>query len=142
MLFLEKEKGFSFYILQKGSIKLFKTSEDGTETVIKIVKQGEMFGEVILFEKNHYPVSAAGLMDSTVLMIPKHQFSCLLESEEFRTEFIQGLMNKMRYLTSQLKYLMNHDVEERLFLFLEDHFGSKEQFKINLSKKDVAALTG
>ena len=36
-------------------------------------------------------------------------------------------------------YMMNHDVEERLRLFMKDLDGDCQQFKINMSKKDVAA---
>ncbi|MBN2415295.1 Crp/Fnr family transcriptional regulator [bacterium] len=139
VLFLEGDRGFSFYILAAGSIKLFKTAEGGEETVIKLIKPGEMFGEVILFEADRYPVSAVALTGSRLLMIPKHQFICLLNSEGFRNEFIGGLMRKMRYLTNQLKYLTNFDVEERLFQFLRDQYGTNSEQKIDISKKEIAA---
>lgn len=139
ILFLEGERGFSFYILAEGGIRLFKTAEDGNETVIKIIKPGEMFAEVILFEEEKYPVSAAALTESTVLMIPRHQFTCLLQSEEFRDEFIGGLMRKMRYLAEQMKMLTQLDVEDRFFRFLNEHFGPQTRIRTDLSKKDIAS---
>lgn len=139
ILFLEGDRGFSFYILAEGSIKLFKTTQDGEETVIKLIKPGEMFGEVILFEQDRYPVSAVALTGSKLLMIPKPQFICLLNRETFRTEFIGGLMRKMRYLANQLKYLTNFDVEERLFQFLHDQYGDTGELQIDISKKEIAA---
>jgi len=142
ILFHEGDKGFSFYVLVKGNIQLYKTSEEGKETVIKIIKPGEMFAEVILFEKNHYPVSAVALTDSQLFILPKHQFICLLEEEQFRSEFITSIMNKLRFLTTHIKYLTNYDVEERLFMFLEEQFGKQDKISIKLSKKDVAAAIG
>ena len=142
ILFLEGDKGYSLYILVSGNIQLYKPSPDGKEVVIKIIKPGEIFAEVILFEENRYPVSAVALQKSTVYMIPKHQFICLLESESFRNDFIAALMSKMRFLTGQIKYLTNHDVEERFFLFLKEHYGEKWKIKISLSKKDIAAAIG
>lgn len=142
VLFLEGDKGYSVYILVKGNVQLFKSTSEGKEIVIKIVKPGELFAEVILFEESRYPVSAVALKESLVYLVPKHQFSCLLVDETFRNDFMSGLMKKMRYLTKQIEYLTHHDVEERLFTFLEEHYGRKGNIKVTLSKKDVAAAIG
>jgi len=138
-LFLEGEKGYSVYILVKGHIQLYKTSPEGKEVVIKIVKPGEMFAEVILFERNRYPVSAVALKESLVFMLPKHQFSCLLERSSFRDDFIKNLMQKLHFLTDQIQYLTHYDVEDRFFLFLQEQFGKKENIHCFLSKKDIAS---
>ena len=42
-------------------MQLFKTSADGKEVVIKLVRAGEIFGEVVLFEQDRFPVSACAL---------------------------------------------------------------------------------
>lgn len=141
-LFWEGDKGVSVYILVKGNIQLYKAGPDGREIVIKVIKPGEMFGEVILFEQDRYPVSAVALKESMVFMISKHQFTCLLEKGDFRDDFISSLMKKMRYLADQIQYLTNHDVEDRFFLFLEEQYGRQEQIRSPLSKKDVAAAIG
>ena len=142
ILFMEGDKGYSLYILVDGNIQLFKTTPEGREVVIKVIKPGEIFGEVILFEEDRYPVSAVALKKSRVYLIPKHQFTCLLGNELFRNDFIKTLMKKMRYLTRQIRYLTNHDVEERLFMFLNEQFGDSKQINISLSKKDVANAIG
>jgi len=142
ILFLEGDKGYSIYILVKGNIQLHKTSSDGREIVIKVVKPGEMFAEVILIEEDRYPVSAIALTECQVFILPKHQFSCLLQNEQFRNEFIGSLIQKLRYLADQIQYLTNHDVEERFFMFIEEQYGKKDRIKITLSKKDVAAAIG
>lgn len=142
ILFLEGEKGYSIYILIKGHVQLYKTSPDHKDVVIKIVKPGEIFAEVILFEMDRYPVSAMALKESLVFILPKHQFSCLLENSSFRNDFIQSLMHKLHFLTGQIQYLTNHDVEDRFFLFLKEQFGMKEQIRCSLSKKDIAAAIG
>ncbi len=142
ILFLEGEKGYSFYILVEGSVRLFKSSPDGKETTIKIIGPGEMFAEVILFEEDRYPVSSMALEKSTLFMIPKHQFICLLNDERFRNDFISIIMKKMRYLAKRMQYLSGHDVEQRLFIFLEQQYGNKEKIRVSLSKKDVAAAIG
>jgi CRP/FNR family transcriptional regulator len=141
-LFWEGDKGLTIYILVKGHIRLFKTTSEGKEAVIKVVKPGEMFAEVVLFEQSRYPVSAVALRESLVFMISKHQFTCLLENESFRNDFIGNVMKKLRYLTDQIQFLTTHDVEDRLFMFLEEQYGKKERIVSSLSKKDVAAAIG
>ncbi|MBD3316245.1 MAG: cyclic nucleotide-binding domain-containing protein [Chitinivibrionales bacterium] len=142
LLFREGDKGYSLYILVTGSVQLYKTAPDGREVVIKVVRSGEMFGEVILFEQDCYPVSAVALRNSRLYAIPKHQFSCLLEREDFRRDFMASLMRKMRYLADKIQYLTAHDVEDRLFLFLEEQFGRSAGFVCHLSKKQVAVAIG
>lgn len=142
ILFLEGDKGYSIYVLLKGNIQLYKTSPDGREIVIKVVKPGEMFAEVILFEENRYPVSAMALTPCQLFTLPKHQFLCLLINDQFRDEFIGSLMRKMRYLAEHIKYLTNHDVEDRFLMFLEKQYGGQQRIVTKLSKKDVAAAIG
>jgi CRP-like cAMP-binding protein len=142
ILFLEGEKGHSLYILAQGAVQLYKTTADGREIVIKTVRPGEIFGEVILFEKNLYPVSAVTLEKGLLLRLPKLQFDCLLASDSFRRDFIGMLMSKQRYLTERILYLTSHDVEERFFYFLEEQYGRREEYRVSLSKKDIAAAIG
>lgn len=142
LLFLEGEKGFAIYCCINGRIQLYKTTAEGKNVVIKTIKPGEIFGEVILFESPHYPVSAVALSKGLAFMIPKHQFFCLLERADFRNDFIMLLMKKQRYLANQIKYLTSNDVSRRFFLFLKDNFGISQQIKPDMSKKDVAAAIG
>lgn len=142
ILFLEGDRGYALYLCSQGSIQLYKTSEDGHDVVIKIVRPGELFAEVILFEQERYPVSGMALEESQVLIISKAQFTCLLESPEFRNEFISILMGKMRYLAEKLQYITHHDVEERLRRFLREQYGEREEIVSSLSKKSVAASIG
>jgi CRP/FNR family transcriptional regulator len=139
VLFREGDKGYSLYILVTGLVQLHKTAPDGRDVVIKVVRSGEMFGEVILFEQDRYPVSAVALKNSRLYVVPKHQFACLLAREEFRRDFMASLMGKLRYLADQIRYLTAHDVEDRLLRFLEEQFGRSSRIVCPLSKKQVAA---
>jgi CRP/FNR family transcriptional regulator len=141
-IFSEGQKGHSFFLLASGNIQLSKITPDGREIVIKIIKPGEIFAEVILFEENAYPVNALAIKDSSILMIPKHQFLCLLNDENFRNDFIAALMKKQRYLADQIYYLSTNDVEDRFFRFLKEQYGEKEEYTITLSKKDIASAIG
>lgn len=142
LLFNEGQEGYAVYLLVGGMVQLFKTAEDGRETIIKIIRPGEMFGEVILFEQNSYPVSARALKKSGLVLIPRIQLHCLLNEESFRNDFMRMMMSKQRYLTERILYLTAYDLEERLFRFLSTHYGMKEQYTLSISKKDLASSIG
>jgi CRP-like cAMP-binding protein len=139
MLFHEGDEGGAMYLLAQGTIQLFRTSEDGREVVIRLMKPGEMFAEAVLFERDDYPVSAVALVPSEVFLMPKRQFHCLLEQPGFRREFIANLLAKQRYLADRVYRLAAFDVETRFFSFLRDHWGEREQYTVDISKRDVAA---
>lgn len=141
-IFMEDDPGHSVYICVKGNIQLHKTTPDGRQIVIKIIKPGEIFAEVILFEENRYPVTATALTRCKLLALPKARFHELLNLEDFRHDFIAMLMRKQRYLAEQIKYLTNHDVEERFFHFLTSNYKKRERIRLSISKKDIAAAIG
>jgi CRP-like cAMP-binding protein len=142
VLFHEGDQGHSFFFLASGAVGLYKGAENGKEVVIKIIQPGEPFAEVILFERNIFPVTAIAIKPTIVFVIPKNQFVELLNLENFRNDFISMLMRKQRYLTERIRFLTMYDVEERFFLFLKEHFGIKDRIVFNLSKKDIAAAIG
>ncbi|HPC41686.1 MAG TPA: Crp/Fnr family transcriptional regulator [Spirochaetota bacterium] len=142
MIFLEGEKGSSFFIMVEGSVRLFKSAPDGREVTVKLASPGEIFAEVVLFEKDRYPVSATALADSVLFSMSRPVFETLLDNAEFRDDFISVLMKKQRYLAGRILYLAAYDVEERFFRFLAYHYGKLQSYEITLSKKDFASAIG
>ena len=142
ILFMEESEGHAVYLLVSGSIQLVKTNVDGKETVIKTVKQGELFAEVILFEKPRYPVTAIARTEVEVIELPRAGFLKLLDEPEFRNDFMAMLMAKQRYLAERIQQLTSMDVEERFREFLREHYGEKEAITPDLSKKDIASAIG
>jgi len=139
VLFHEGDRGHAVYLLASGAVSLVKNSADGREIVIKVIRPGELFGEVILFEQGRYPVTAVAVTPGLLLLIPKADFCRLLGREDFRNDFIAVLMKKQRYLAERIRYLTMYDVEERFFLFIRENRGKEAPA---LSKKDIAAAIG
>jgi CRP-like cAMP-binding protein len=142
VVFSEGDSGHSLYILASGNIRIFKSTPDGKETVIKVIGPGELFAEVVLFERDVYPASAVALKNSVVYLLPKRHFYELLDNRDFRNDFLRMLMKKQRYLADQLHALTAYDVEERFVRFLLEHYGKKDEYRILLTKKDIASAIG
>ena len=141
-LFHEGESGNSMFLLIGGNIQLHKNTEDGREVVIRVIKPGDVFAEVVLFERKRYPVSARAVTNAEVLVFPKQGIHRLLAEEGFRNDFIALLMAKQRYLAERIQELTTKDVEHRFFTFLRSQYGERKLIKTPLSKKDIAAAIG
>jgi CRP/FNR family transcriptional regulator len=142
LLFAEGQEGDSLYVLAEGAVQLYKSAQDGREVVLRTLKAGELFGEVVLFESRRYPASAVTLAPSVLLRLTRLQVDCLLAQEEFRADFIAMLMRKQRYLAERILYLTTREVEDRFFDFLAEQYGRRESYDIPLAKKDLAAAIG
>lgn len=138
-LFREGEPCGAVYCLDRGSILLVRSEEEGTETVIRTVLPGELFAEAGLFERKTYPVSARAAAPSRVIGIPRADFLSLLAQADFRGAFLAMLMRRLRYLTDRIQALTAGGVEERLARFLEEHGGRVHHATVEINKKDVAA---
>jgi CRP-like cAMP-binding protein len=140
VIFMEEDRGEALYLLATGMVQLSKSSADGQRrVVVKSVKQGELFAEVILFEQDRYPVTAIAIKTSLCVVVPRIKFMTLLDSPGFRNEFIRLLLRKQRYLTERLRSLVTMEADEKLFHYLRQHYGPKERIVPGISKKDLAA---
>lgn len=139
MLFLQGDHGAHIFILAQGSIRLFQVGSGGREAVLHLVRPGELFAEVVLFESDTYPACAEARENSTVLAIPTAHVHRLLEESTFRRHFMATLMRKIRFLGRHVYVLSSCDVRERLFRFLEGRYGRSTEYTTELSKREVAA---
>ncbi len=54
------------FIIQQGSVKLFKLSAKGSELIIRVFEEGATFNEVPVFDRGSNPVNVAALEDSEI----------------------------------------------------------------------------
>jgi CRP-like cAMP-binding protein len=141
-IFREGESGEAMYLLARGRVSLYKLSPEGQQTVIKVIKAGEVFAEVILFEKRFYPVTAVTLTEILAFRILRRDLLHLLRQEDFRNDFISMLLSKQRYLTEKIQQLTSQDVEQRLRSFLREQYGERGQINAEINKKQLAAAIG
>lgn len=141
-LFHEGAKADAVYVLFSGSMQLIKSDVGGKDVVIRTLKPGEIFAEAILFERDNYPVSAVALKRSTLIRLGRREFFRLLESRDFRDSFLASMMGRLRYLTNLVFRISVYDVETRFCLFLAEQYGKKDEYLLQISKKDIAAAIG
>ena len=138
VLFREGERGHHLYSVQSGLIELSKTLPDGSPVTVRQVQPGELFGEVILFEEERYPVTATVASEAVVSTISRKAFLELMDDPPFRNSFMALLMRKQRYLANHIRLLQNPVVEERIVEYLRNRFGLVNGVQSDVTKRSVA----
>lgn len=141
-IFREGDEGHALFLLNRGRVQLTRMGPDHTAVVIKTVRPGETFAEVVLFEQTRYPVTASALSDSMLFLFPRRDFRHLLRYDDFRDDFIAMLMRRQRFLAERIVEISTTDVEQRLFRFLREQFGDTPRVEPDVTKRDVAAAIG
>ncbi len=142
LVFLEGDKGDRFFFLIEGLVRIYKVADNDREVVLRHIRPGEMFGEVILFNSELYPVNATAQRESVIFSIKRSVFMELFSDESFMKYFVSNLFQKMRYLTERVAFLNAYDVEERFFLFIDEHYGLRPVIEVDLSKAEIAEAIG
>jgi CRP/FNR family transcriptional regulator, cyclic AMP receptor protein len=121
LLFSEGDPCEGLYVVQAGSVKLFKLADSGREQVLVIERAGSTVGELALFDGGPFPASAAAVENSTLLYLPKREFLELCRrNSAVAFAVIRALAWRFRYLTSLVEELSLKEVSHRLARFLRD----------------------
>ena len=144
MLFYEGDYPRYFYLLQSGQIKLYKTNEYGKELIIKTIQPGEFFGYTALIENNNYAFSASAVEKSTLVLVPREDFTDLLyANRDVSASFIRLLANNVTEKESQLLSLAYDSVRKRTaeaLLKVYQEQGKKPE--ISILREDLARMVG
>ncbi|GFP38228.1 CRP/FNR family transcriptional regulator, cyclic AMP receptor protein, partial [Candidatus Hakubella thermalkaliphila] len=65
VLFLEGDKGEALSVIRHGRVKSSKASADGRQQILQILKDGDSFDEVLLFDQGLSPATAEAAEAST-----------------------------------------------------------------------------
>lgn len=120
-LFLEGDSYDGFYIVLKGSIKVYKLNQEGKEFVMHLLHPYSLLADVPMFEGGNYPGHAIATENSLLLFVPQRPFLEFLDhSPALLRKMLGGFAKKIRTLTNRLEDLTLHDVSCRLARYLID----------------------
>jgi CRP-like cAMP-binding protein len=143
IIFLENDIGTNLYFLLSGSIKLYKTNDEGKEAVIHFVEPGEFFAEIVLFLKNRYPVSAICIKSSTLLAIDaKKMYELIDKNPDFAMKLIGTFAHRMSYMSDIIKNLSIMDTKEKFLNYLDTIKRPDGTIELTIPKQEIALLLG
>lgn len=136
-----------FYI-QKGTIKEYKTNEDGKQFTTSLYGKGEFFGYAALIEGNKYQESAETIEDSEIVVIPKKEFDVLLNNDkEVLMKFLQLLAGNIEEKKQQLLQLAYSSLRKKvantlLMIYRKYKTTNDKQVVIDVDRDSLASIAG
>ncbi len=126
ILFYEGEESKYLYLLTKGIIKVYKTSSNDKEIILKYFHANEFIAEVANFENIAYPATAQCFIDSEVLKIDFFKLKEIIYSNPKLAFVIQtSLIKKIRNLEKLVSLHIVLDSKERIAKYI---YEQPEQF--------------
>lgn len=123
VLFVEGEPCDRFFILRSGRVRLFKTSSDGREQLLRVMRGGDFFCVVPMLEGGGYPVTAQALERTEAVVFPSQAFAehVLGELPPLARKMIHALCRRIMDLSALVEALSFQDVRRRVARTLLNH---------------------
>ena len=128
-VFVQGAQANSVFYLQHGGVKLSVLSSSGKEAVVAMLGPGDFFGEGCLAGQAVRMSTAAAVVGTTVLRIPKGEMIRLLhEHPEFSDRFIAHMLARNIRIEEDLVDQLFNSSEKRLAraLLLLAHYGKDD----------------
>lgn len=138
------------YLIIKGTIHIVKQDKDGKEQIVSILRKGDFFPHVGLFENNS-PGSAHATEDTTILLLTvEYLREIAFKYPIILMEYSKELSKKVVELQSRLEekaFLSTYQQVIRRIIFLADKYGEalnadRIRIKISLTHEELAHLVG
>ncbi|MBM7624138.1 Crp/Fnr family transcriptional regulator [Sporohalobacter salinus] len=152
VIFFEEEKGKGLFFIKSGKVKIAKMVETGEEQILHILKQGEIFAEVVLFDGGNYPATAIAMEDSQIGILRNKDIEELItEVPEIALEILKVMSKRLRRAQQTIRNLGLKNTESRtasilLQLAKEHGIGSRDnnqvEINLSLSQQELANLVG
>lgn len=118
-LFLQEDPATQFYVILDGWVKLYRTTEEGDESVIAVFGNGESFAEAAIIDQGIYPVSAEVVDDSRLLVVPAAPFVRKLRTHgDYALPMMAAMSRHLHRLVHQVEQLTLKSSTERVAEFL------------------------
>ncbi len=150
-LFYEGTRPLGLFCINEGTVKIYKSTSNGKEQIIRLAKAGDFLGYRALLGEEHYAASATILEDAKVCFIPKESFMQLLSTDSnLYRKLMKAVCHELGIMEEKVTSLSQKTVRERLagtLLMLKKTYGiegenNSKQLDIALSREDIASIVG
>ncbi len=143
IIVLEGEPADALYFVGSGAVKMFRTSVDGKEQVLKIVRPGESFNDVAVFDGGPNLASTQAMGPATVYGILKHDLHDFLQKHpQVALDVVSVLAAQLRHLVSLVDDLSFRPVVGRVAKILLEYASDGANPGQRLTQQDMAAIVG
>jgi len=109
VIFNECDVGKEMFIIQSGKVKVTKKimrETEEMETTLAILKKGDFFGEMALFEDRPRSATVMAMGKTRVLVIDKERLKSLIrENPDFALKMLKEMSHRIREIDDQVEKL-------------------------------------
>ncbi|MFH1663089.1 MAG: Crp/Fnr family transcriptional regulator [Chloroflexota bacterium] len=143
MIVLEGEAAEALYFIASGAVKVFKTSADGKEQTLAIIRPRETFNEVPVFDGDVNPASAQAMTPVTLYGIRRNDIGNILRSyPQVTINIIKVMAGRLRHLIALVEDLSFRHVIGRVARILLEYATDGASLGLRLTQRDMAAMAG
>jgi CRP-like cAMP-binding protein len=131
------------FFLVSGAVKIFKTSLDGKEQIFRILRPGDSFNEVPVFDNGLTPVSAEAMTAVVLYEIDRESLDAILRRfPGIARNVIRMLAERIRGLVSLVEDLSFRNVVGRVAKILYETATDHKTAEHKLTQQEMAAIAG
>jgi CRP-like cAMP-binding protein len=150
VVFHEGDNCTGLYIVQSGTVRIFKSSVGGREQVLSIEGPASSIAELPVFDGGNYPASAQTVAESTLLFFSREDFQTLcLQHPQVALKVLRVIGGRLRRLVGIIEELSFTTVRHRLIALLVrlgksegSHQGDAVNITIPVTNTELAAQIG
>lgn len=150
VLYNEGETPKGMYAVVKGKIKISQLNADGTEQILFILSEGELFGYRNILNNQRHVLTATALENCEVLFLEKEYFLKIVkDSQHFSNLLLESVGHEFTALVNRINIFAQKNIKERLALFLlllNQVYKTPDQIsdisEIKLNRGDLASFIG
>lgn len=139
-IILEQQKHVhAAYIIRAGITKCYQTEDTGKDFIQEFFGEGQIFGEIELFNQDISFCSIESITELVIYKIPKNTFHQLIEKDKiFNRLLLATLASKIKFAALRHSYNQSHPIKKNL-LRLQEQFPNLND---TIAKKDIANYLG
>ncbi len=143
IILLQGEPGGALHYVRSGLVKVFKTSPEGKEQVLRLVGPGQTFNDVPALDGGPNPASAAAMAPSVVYALGRAELRRLiLERPGVAEGAVHSMAEALRHLVALVEDLSFRHVTARAAKILLDQAAQGGQSPHRLTQQEMAAMAG
>jgi CRP-like cAMP-binding protein len=122
VLFQTGEPVHGMYLIESGSVELYRVSLSGQEQILALLRAGEPLAEWAVFGGGVYPVSAMCISASRLALVRREALDTLLRTDaEFALKVVTGISLKLRRALGLIEDFGLRDARGRVASYLVGH---------------------
>ncbi len=144
-LFRKDDPGMHLYVVLVGAVKIALPGEFGQEALVSIMRPGDFFGELALFDGSPRSASATALEDTRAALLARDDFLAFLEAHPAAVRVVlDALAKTIRRLSDRVEDLIFLDVPSRVAKYLLDlaQADGTAKLELTLTQDELAAFIG